>query len=141
MNRSAKSDDPIAAIGSLLDTHEARVLGGVGLSVGYLCVLFTKIMNFTQPLVGVFGVVGLTIGLLLLGKQVDPRSLGWWARCLIVVFLAVVLTAPQLHDAWTVSVAEAQANSYLVQANQMRQLADQFVPPEISIGKSRGGKR
>ena len=87
MNRPAKSDDrdAIAAISTLLDSHEARVLGAVGLFVGYLCVLLTKIMNFTQPIVGVLGVVGLTIVLLLLGKQVEPRSPGWWIRSLIVV--------------------------------------------------------
>src|SRR3982074_3811321 len=102
MNRPAKSDDrdAIAAISALLDTHEARVLGAVGLFVGYLCVLLTKIMNFTQPAVGVLGVVGLTIVLLLLGKDVELRSPGWWLRSVIGVILVIVLTSPQLYFAW-----------------------------------------
>jgi hypothetical protein len=137
MSRPAKTDDrdAIAAISTLLDSHEARVLGAVGLFVGYLCVLLTKIMNFSQPIVGVLGVVGLTIVLLLLGKDVELRSPGWWLRSVIVVILAIVLTSPQLYFAWTVSVAEVQANALQAQAIQTRQLADQFVPPVVTIGK------
>ncbi len=137
MNRPAKTDDrdAIAAISTLLDSHEARVLGAVGLFVGYLCVLLTKIMNFTQPVMGVLGIVGLTLVLLLLGKEVDLRSPGWWLRSFIVVLLAIVLTAPQLYFAWTVSVAEVQANALQMQAIQARQLANQFVPPTVTIGK------
>ncbi|GAC1307159.1 MAG: hypothetical protein NVSMB10_12500 [Steroidobacteraceae bacterium] len=137
MNRPAKTDDrdAIAAISTLLDSHEARVLGVVGLFVGYLCVLFTKILNFTHPVMGVLGIVGLTVVLLLLGKEIEPRSPGWWMRSFVVVVLAIVLTAPQLYFAWTVSVAEVQANALQAQAIQARQLANQFVPPVVTIGK------
>src|SRR5882724_4709318 len=103
MNRSPKTDDKdaIAAISTLLDSHEARVLGAIGLFVGYLCVLFTKILNFTHPVMGVLGIVGLTAILLFLGKDVELRSPRWWLRSFVVVLLAIVLTAPQLYFAWT----------------------------------------
>ncbi|MCA1416020.1 hypothetical protein I6F30_33580 [Bradyrhizobium sp. NBAIM20] len=128
--------DAMAAIANLLDTHEARVLGAVGLFIGYLCVLLTKIMNFTQMYVGLLGVVGLTIVLLLLGGG-NIRTRIWWLRTTIVVFLAILLTAPQLYFAWTVSVAEVQANALLAQSNQVKQLSNQYVQPEISVGKKK----
>src|SRR5689334_24406111 len=53
---------------------------------------------------------------ILLSRQVEPRSPGWWLRSFIVVILAIVLTSPQLYFAWTVSVAEVQANAQQAQA-------------------------
>jgi hypothetical protein len=43
-----RDQDAVAAVVLLLNSHEARVLGAIGLFVGYLCVLLTKILNFTE---------------------------------------------------------------------------------------------
>jgi hypothetical protein len=69
-----------AAVESLLNTHEARVLGAMGLFIGYICVFFTKIMSFTNMYVGALAVAGITLMLLLLNKDLNIKSAGWWLR-------------------------------------------------------------
>src|SRR5262245_52512600 len=97
------SDDrtAISAVESLFNTHEARVLGAIGLFTGYICVFFTKIMSFTQMYVGVLAVTGLTFLLLVLNREFDFKSRDWWVRAAAVIVLSLLLTSPQLYFAWT----------------------------------------
>jgi hypothetical protein len=127
-NPPIHSDDrnAISAVEGLFNTHEARVLGAIGLFTGYICVFFTKIMSFTQMYVGVLAVTGLTFLLLVLNREFDFKSRDWWIRSAAVIVLSLLLTSPQLYFAWTVSVTEAQLAA---QATQNRALleAAQFV--------------
>ena len=128
----------VAAVEDLFNTHEARVLGAIGLFTGYICVFFTKIMNFTQMYVGVLAVMGLTFLLLALNRKIDFKSRDWWFRSAAVIALSLLLTSPQLYFAWTVSVTEAQLAAHAAQSRALME-AGQFVQPEIRIGG--GGQR
>ena len=121
-----------AAVESLLNTHEARVLGAMGLFIGYICVFFTKIMSFTNMYVGALAVAGITLMLLLLNKDLNIKSAGWWLRSGAVIVLTLMLTSPQLYFAWTVSVSEALAAAQAAQESKIRE-GTKFVPPEVNI--------
>jgi hypothetical protein len=122
----------VKALDSLLQTQEAQVLGAMGLIVGYVCVLFAKLLNATNPYYGVFGVALTTMLLLALSKSFDWRSPSWWARSVAVTLICILITSPQLYFAWKVNVSEAQAASlsYLREASQA---APPPVQPEIRI--------
>jgi hypothetical protein len=135
----ARSQEAVAAIATLLNSQEAQVLGAIGLFIGYLCIFLTKLMNFTQPYIGVLGVIILTTLLLLLGKQNNLKSPDWWLRSVVVIVLALILSAPQLYFAWTVSVAEVRANALQLQNNEVQQRSSAFVAPNVKIDQPKSG--
>jgi predicted Co/Zn/Cd cation transporter (cation efflux family) len=114
-----------AAIEGLLRTHEARVLATMGLFIGYICVFFTKIMSFTDLSVGAMAVAVITLLLLFLDRDIDFRSRAWWLRSIVVIVLTLILTAPQLYFAWTVSVTEAEAAARAVHERKVQQTKSQ----------------
>jgi hypothetical protein len=120
------------AIQELFNTYEARVLGTMGLFVGYICIFFAKIMSFTNIYVGVAGVAIITLLLLLLNKGQDWKSQDWWIRLPAVIIFSVLLTSPQLYFAWTVSVNEARSAAQAAH-DQLVHDARQFVQPEVTI--------
>jgi hypothetical protein len=87
-NKPPDNQDAVAALGTLLRTQEAQVLGAMGLFVGYICVFLAKIMQVTNPYLGVCGVAIITLLLLTLGADFDWRSIKWWIRALAVVVVA-----------------------------------------------------
>lgn len=130
----------ISAVQGLLNTHEAHVLGAIGLFVGYISIFFTKVMNFTDMYIGVLGVVALTVLLLLLNKDSNYRSRDWWIRSAVVVVLSILLTSPQLHTAWTVSVSEARLAA-LTEQDRAVQEAKRFVSPVVTIAPPIDGSK
>ena len=127
----------VNALEGLFSTHEARVLGAVSLFVGYLCIFFTKIMSFTEIYIGVLGVAVLIILLLSLNRDINWRSLEVWLRAVVVVAIGILLTAPQLHFAWTVSVSEARLAAEADQSRRAAAARDAFVPPKVNIEQPR----
>jgi hypothetical protein len=123
----------IAAVKDLFDTHEVRVLGAVGLLIGYICVFFAKIMYFTQMYVGICAVIVITSLLLLLNKEVNFTSRLWWTRSITVIILSVFFTSPQLYDAWTVSVAEAKLAALGAQEAAVHHAQQPTVSPTVTI--------
>jgi hypothetical protein len=119
------------ALETFLNAHEVQVLALMGLLMGYICIFFTKILNFSQMYVGVLGIIAITfLFLTLVGP--DWRSRHWWLRTLAVIVVALIVTSPQLYFAWTVSVTEAQLAA---QAQKVRLIdsANQFVQPRITV--------
>jgi hypothetical protein len=123
----------LQAIGGLFQAHEVQVLGAMGLFIGYICVFFTKIFSFTHMYIGICGVVGTTILLLLLNKELAPKSFNWWVRFVTVIVLALFFTSPQLYFAWTVSVSEAKLASQTAQATGIAAAEQKFVAPDVTI--------
>lgn len=115
----------------LLNTHEVKVLGMIGLFIGYICVFFVKILSFTNIYVGALGISLLTFILMMLDPRRNLGSADWWIRALAVVMLSLFLTSPQLYYAWTVSVSEL-ANSYR-DAAIMNSLSPKRAPPIVNI--------
>ena len=101
-------DSVMKGIEELLDKHETRVLGVMGLCIGYISVFLVKILNFTHMYYGVGGIVLTTLLLLLLDKNKNLKVVDWWVRALTVIVICLFITSPQLYFAWTVSVAELQ---------------------------------
>jgi len=102
------SREALSALDGLFATHEIRVLGVVGILTGYLCILFVKMMGLYSPLIGVGGIIFITTILLFLDPRMELRSARWWMRVVVVVIVSVVITSPQMYDAWTVAVKEAR---------------------------------
>jgi hypothetical protein len=140
-DRRPDSSETAKALEGLLQTHEARVLGVVGLFIGYVCVLMTKIMNFAQMYVGALAVAILTFLLLLLGENFQFKSATWWLRSIIVILLCLVLTSPQLYFAWTVSVTEAEAAAQAALDRRVLRESNKFVPPIINVAPQQGDVR
>ena len=132
-NKPPGNQDAITALGTLLRTQEAQVLGAMGLFVGYICVFLAKIMQVTNPYAGVCGVAIITLLLLTLGADFDWRSIKWWIRALAVVVICILITSPQLYFAWTVSVTEAETPAQAHHNNAVS-LANQVTSqPKITI--------
>jgi hypothetical protein len=130
-----------AVIQGLFDTHEARVLGAMGLFVGYICIFFVRVMSFTEMYVGVLGVALITLLLLLLNRDKGSLSQGWlqWGiRSFAVIIFSVLLTSPQLYYAWTVSVKDQQFAAQ-VDREIAAAKANKFVQPEINVKRPQAG--
>ena len=105
----------------------------MGLLIGYICVFLAKILSFTNIYIGVIGVVVITLLLMMLNKDVKFADARFWLRAVVVTFICLLITAPQLYFAWTVSVSEVQ--SALIEQNRRaaEARADQTVPPSVTI--------
>lgn len=123
----------VTALGNLLRTQEAQVLGAMGLFVGYICVFLAKIMQVTNPYFGVCGVAIITFLLLALGNDFDLRSLKWWIRAVAVIVICILITSPQLYFAWTVSVSEAETAAQAQHARAVSAAAKVTLQPQITI--------
>ena len=123
----------VTALGNLLRTQEAQVLGAMGLFVGYICVFLAKIMQVTNPYFGVCGVAIISLLLLALGSDFDWRSLKWWIRALAVIVICILITSPQLYFAWTVSVSEAETAAQAHHTNVVSEAAKVSLQPQITI--------
>lgn len=102
----------VNALEGLFATHEVRVLGAVGLLTGSISIFFVKILGLLSPFVGISGIALVTVIMLLLDPRINPRSIIWWIRMFCVVLIAIIITSPQLYDAWTTAVTESQNNGY-----------------------------
>ncbi len=132
----ASANNVVDALGGLLQTQEAQVLGAMGLFVGYICVFFAKILNYTNPYFGVLGVAILTMLLLTLSKAFDWRSPAWWLRSFVIIIICLLLTSPQLYFAWTVSVREADDVLQAQLAHDTAAVATATAPATIKITNS-----
>src|ERR1700726_4212628 len=99
---AATPEDALKAVESFLNTHEIRVLGVLGIFIGYICVFFVKILSFTNIFMGVGGVALTALILMFLDPKRQIGYLDWWFRVIVVVLMSLFLTAPQLYFAWTV---------------------------------------
>jgi hypothetical protein len=117
------------AIEDLFSTHEVRVLGAMGLIIGYISIFFTKIMEVDSFYVGIFGVAMTTMLLLLLDPKLSIDSKVWWARSIVVVIMSLFLTSPQFYYAWTVSVKERRDAK---QADLLREIERNRAPQQSS---------
>jgi hypothetical protein len=120
LDKSSPSREALTALDGLFATHEIRVLGLVGILTGYICILFVKMMGLSSPFIGIGGIVLITLMLLFLDPQMNLRSFRWWVRVFSVVIMSIVISSPQMYDAWTVAVREAK-NEALVQLAQPTQ--------------------
>jgi len=123
------SKEVLGALDGLFATHEVRVLGVVGILTGYLCILFVKMMGLFSPLIGVGGIVCITAMLLFLDPKMEVRSGRWWIRVFAVIIVSVVITSPQMYDAWTVAVKEARDSALAALAPQSASQA--AAPPSL----------
>lgn len=105
----------------------------MGLVVGYICVLFAKFLNVTNPYFGILGVASTTMLLLALSNSFDWRSLTWWIRSLAVTFICLLITSPQLYFAWTVSVSEAKSATEAQLQRNVDIASGEHQQPAISI--------
>ncbi|TBF36978.1 hypothetical protein ELG88_17995 [Rhizobium leguminosarum] len=130
----------VTALGNLLRTQEAQVLGAMGLFVGYICVFLAKIMQVTNPYFGVCGVAIITFLLLALGNDFDFRSFKWWIRAAAVIVICILITSPQLYFAWTVSVSEAETAAQAQHARAVSAAEKVTLQPQITITNTPASK-
>jgi hypothetical protein len=131
--KPSDTEGAVTALGNLLRTQEAQVLGAMGLFVGYICVFLAKIMQVTNPYFGVCGVAIITLLLLALGTDFDWRSLKWWVRAVAVIVICILITSPQLYFAWTVSVSEAETAAQAHHASAVSAAAAVSLQPQITV--------
>lgn len=131
-------DSVAKGLEELLDKHEVRVLGVMGLFIGYISVFLVKILSFTNMYYGVGSIILTTLLLLLLDKNKNLKVTDWWIRTSAVILLCLFITSPQLYFAWTVSVAELKvaANARLEQERENAYINQSS--PEITIINPKG---
>jgi hypothetical protein len=123
----------LKGVEQLLSTHEIRVLGAMGLFIGYMSIFIVKILEYQDMHLGVAFVILTTVSLMFLDKERKPYMLEWWTRVFVVVLLTLFITSPQLYNAWTVAVLE-QKMATQEHANQEKAiLATKQTQPIITI--------
>jgi hypothetical protein len=130
---AANPQDIVNAFGNLLQTSEVQVLGAMGLLIGYICVFYAKILGFQNIYAGVAGISIITFLLIALTKDFNWFNPVSWIRAFVVIILCLLITAPQLYNAWTVSVSELQSQKELQHQAEVRNATDAKVPPSIKI--------
>ena len=107
----------IDGMNAIFQKHEMQVISIVGLLVGYVCLFMTKILAQESILFGVSALILLVFLLLLSLSDADSGSPlfrgSWWLRFCTVCVVSLLLSAPQLHTAWTVAIQEKAAAEQL----------------------------
>ena len=138
-SRDADFDGVVEGFRGILQTYEVQVLGTMGLLIGYICVFFAKILSFTNIYIAVFGVSFITMMLMMLNKDFKWRDGAYWLRTVVVIFICLLITAPQLYFAWTVSVAEVQAAVEAHHMNNVDLKERQQIAPYVTIKNIQDG--
>jgi phosphoglycerol transferase MdoB-like AlkP superfamily enzyme len=133
------------ALADVIDGYETRIVALVSMLMGYLCILLTKVFRSTDILMGVAAVAFITLLLLSLHSNRSFTSMEWWWRAFVVIVVCLVVTAPQLHFAWTVSANEAQDAAEALQNRKLIEAGRRFITPNVNISPPQsstpGGQR
>jgi hypothetical protein len=125
--------DVLGSLQGLFNSHELQVLGAMGLLTGYICVFFAKILNLTNPYTAVSGVACITFLLLAINKDFNWRASVWWIRSFVIIIICLLITAPQLFYAWTVSVAEARSAAEELHQRDVKAAVSQVVHSDVTV--------
>jgi hypothetical protein len=141
-NSQPRFEDVVGSFKGILQTHEVQVLGTMGLLIGYICIFFAKILAFTNIYMGVLGVGGVTLLLVILDSNFRWQDYKCWVRSIVVIVICLLITAPQLYFAWTVSVSEVRSTIEEQSQREAEARAKQQISPSVTVTtqKSDGSK-
>lgn len=94
------------ALKDVLQTYEIRVVGVMGILVGYICIFLVKLLQFEDVKIGVGLISFISMIFMISEKTFNFRSLSSYLRVVLVVVLSNIACSPQLFYAWETSIAE-----------------------------------